>query len=71
MDYLRPQSTGDEMILGANPLAQYLSQKAEIDEAIARVLNKGWYILGEEVKLFEEEFARYIGVLHGIGVAAD
>jgi dTDP-4-amino-4,6-dideoxygalactose transaminase len=70
MDYLRPQSTGNEMILGANPLAQYISQKAEIDEAIARVLNKGWYILGEEVKLFEEEFARYIGVLYGIGVGS-
>lgn len=70
MDYLRPRSTGDEMILGANPLAQYISQKAEIDQAIAKVLKKGWYILGEEVKLFEEEFARYIGVLHGIGVGS-
>ena len=34
------------------------------------MLNKGWYILGEEVKSFEEEFARYIGVLHGIGVGS-
>ncbi len=58
------------MIPGANPRAQYLSQKFEIDEAIARVLNKGWYILGEEVRLFEEEFSSYIGVLHGIGVGS-
>jgi dTDP-4-amino-4,6-dideoxygalactose transaminase len=58
------------MILAANPRAQYLSQKAEIDAAIARVLNKGWYVLGEEVKLFEEEFSEYIGVLHGIGVGS-
>jgi dTDP-4-amino-4,6-dideoxygalactose transaminase len=70
MDFFCPQSTGNAMILAANPLAQYLSQKAEIDAAMARVLNKGWYILGEEVKLFEEEFSRYIGVLHGIGVGS-
>ena len=70
MDYFRPPSAGAGMILSANPLAQYLSQKAEIDEAIARVLNTGWYILGEEVKSFEEEFSRYIGMSHGIGVGS-
>jgi dTDP-4-amino-4,6-dideoxygalactose transaminase len=33
------------------------------------VLAGGWYILGEEVAAFEREFAAYIGVRHGIGVA--
>lgn len=31
--------------------------------------DKGWYILGEQVKLFEQEFANFIGVKHCIGVA--
>jgi dTDP-4-amino-4,6-dideoxygalactose transaminase len=56
------------MILCSNPLAQYQACKAEIDAAIQRVLDKGWYILGEETRLFEAEFAAYIGVSHGIGV---
>jgi len=56
------------MILCSNPKAQYLAHKAEIDAAIASVLEKGWYILGEEVQAFEEEFSNYIGVHHAIGV---
>lgn len=58
------------MILCGNPLLQYISHKTEIDEAISRVLEKGWYILGEEVKAFEEEFAQYIGVSYGVGVSS-
>ena len=58
------------MILCSNPRAQYQAHKAEIDAAILRVLDKGWYILGEEVKTFETEFAAYIGVAHGIGVGS-
>ncbi|MEH6908131.1 DegT/DnrJ/EryC1/StrS family aminotransferase, partial [Neobacillus drentensis] len=41
----------------------------EIKVAMERVLNSGWYILGNEVKAFEEEFATYCGVKHCIGVA--
>ena len=37
------------MILCANPRLQYLARKGEIDRAISRVLERGWYILGEEV----------------------
>jgi len=55
-------------ILQANPHASYLAYKHEIDEAIQRVLNSGWYILGKEVSTFEEEFAAFIGVPHAIGV---
>ncbi len=40
----------------------------EIRDAISRVLDKGWYILGDEVQAFEHEFARYCGVKHCIGV---
>jgi dTDP-4-amino-4,6-dideoxygalactose transaminase len=36
--------------------------------AAARVIDSGWYVLGEEVAAFEREFAAYCGVRHGIGV---
>lgn len=70
MDSLRAKGAGAIMILCSNPLPQYQSHKKEIDQAIARVLDKGWYILGEEVKSFEREFASWIGVAHGIGVGS-
>jgi dTDP-3-amino-3,4,6-trideoxy-alpha-D-glucose transaminase len=41
----------------------------EIETAIHRVLDRGWYILGPEVEAFEAAFARYHGVSHAIGVA--
>lgn len=56
-------------ILCADPKAQYLAHADEIQAAISRVLESGWYILGKEVSAFEAEFASYIGVAHGIGVA--
>jgi len=56
------------MIRCANPLEQYNSYKSEIDTAISNVLNQGNYILGDEVKSFEQEFSNYIGVDYGIGV---
>lgn len=40
-----------------------------ISEAIKRVIRKGWYILGEEVEAFEQEYAEFIGTKHCIGVA--
>lgn len=58
------------MIACCNPKAQYESHKAAIDAAIARVLRSGRYILGGEVEAFEAEFARYIGVAHGVGVGS-
>src|SRR5436189_3801802 len=42
----------------------------EIDAAIARVLDRGWYILGEEGAEFETEFAAYCGSEHAVGVAS-
>ena len=41
--------------------AAYLELKPEIDAAIARVLDSGWYILGPEVEAFEVEWAEYCG----------
>lgn len=41
----------------------------QIREAINRVIDSGWYILGEEVEKFEKNFADYCGVKHCIGVA--
>lgn len=42
--------------------------KEELEAAYQRVIESGWYILGEEVKAFEQEFAAYIGARHCIGV---
>ena len=49
--------------------AAYLELKPEIDAAIARVLDSGWYILGPEVDAFEAEYAAYCEAQHAIGVA--
>ncbi len=49
---------------------EYSSQKKEIDQAVQRVLESGWFILGNETKLFEEEFAKYIGTKYCVGVAS-
>jgi dTDP-4-amino-4,6-dideoxygalactose transaminase len=53
----------------ACPGASYIAYKQEIDDAISRVLSKGWYILGQETIAFEEEFAGFIGVRYASGVA--
>lgn len=58
------------MIMFSNPKAQYLSYKSEIDSAIMSVLDSGFYILGDEVRSFEKEFAEYIGVSYGVGVGS-
>jgi dTDP-4-amino-4,6-dideoxygalactose transaminase len=49
--------------------AQYDSIKAEIDAAIASVINETAFIGGPRVKAFEDAFARYCGVDHCVGVA--
>lgn len=43
--------------------------RQEIESAVQRVLNSGWYILGPEVEAFEQEFATYHGLDHAIAVA--
>jgi dTDP-4-amino-4,6-dideoxygalactose transaminase len=53
-----------------DPKAAYTARRADIDAAIARVLQSGRYILGEEVAGFEREFAGYIGRQYCLGVAS-
>ena len=49
--------------------APHVELRPEIDAAIARVLDSGWYILGPEVEAFEAEFAGYCQADHAIGLA--
>lgn len=51
-----------------NVKASYLELKKDLDKAYKRVMNSGWYILGEEVDHFEKDFAKYIGVKFCVGV---
>ena len=41
----------------------------ELKEACSRVIDSGWYIMGNELHCFEKEFASYCGAKHCIGVA--
>lgn len=41
----------------------------EINAAVSRVVNSGWYLQGEENKRFEENYAKFIGTKHAIGCA--
>ena len=49
--------------------ASYRELKSEIDTAIQRVLDSGWYILGPEVEAFEAEWAQYCEAAHSVGLA--
>lgn len=46
----------------------YLADAADIDTAVSRVVQSGWYALGPEVEAFEAEFAQYCGVDRAIGL---
>jgi dTDP-4-amino-4,6-dideoxygalactose transaminase len=50
----------------ANSNSAYFS---ELEAAASRVIRGGWYVLGQEVSAFEQEFAQYVGAKHCIGVA--
>jgi len=45
------------------------AHEAALRSAVERVIESGWYVLGEETSRFEAEFAAYCGVHHCIGVA--
>jgi len=49
---------------------QFDNYRAEIQAAIGRVLERGWFILGEEVEQFEKEFAEYLGCEYAVGCAS-
>src|SRR4029434_456962 len=44
------------MILPANPAANYLAHRDEIDQAIRRALAGGMYIIGQDARKFKERF---------------
>jgi dTDP-4-amino-4,6-dideoxygalactose transaminase len=44
--------------------------RPELDAAIARVLDSGWFLLGREGEQFEQEFADWVGAPHAVGCAS-
>jgi dTDP-4-amino-4,6-dideoxygalactose transaminase len=46
-----------------------MQYQAEVEQTLLRVFRNGWYLLGNEVKTFEENLSNYIGVPNAIGVA--
>jgi dTDP-4-amino-4,6-dideoxygalactose transaminase len=43
--------------------------KAELREAVGRVMDSGWYLKGEQAQRFERNYAAYIGTKYCVGVA--
>jgi dTDP-3-amino-3,4,6-trideoxy-alpha-D-glucose transaminase len=54
----------------ADPKQRLFEARDDIRRAVDRVLDRGLYILGEEVAAFEAEFASYVGVEHAVGVSS-
>lgn len=49
--------------------AQQNKIRSELDAAISKVLDHGHYIMGPEVKIFEEDLSNYVGVKHSLSCA--
>lgn len=60
------QATGGLKI--ADPFANYMSYRDEIDAAISEAISTRQYVLGPVVERFEHNFAAYVGVSHGVAV---
>jgi len=69
MQHITGTAKSDELIPVANPKAEFTSLRTQIQEAIQAVLESGRYILGEQVKSFEREFAEFLRVDNCVGVA--
>jgi len=52
----------------ADLVSQYGAIQDEIEDVVTKTLRSGSYILGENVRAFETEFARYCGVDYAIGL---
>jgi dTDP-4-amino-4,6-dideoxygalactose transaminase len=61
---------GPAPIPQTDPKAAYLAHREAIDAAIRGVMESGSYVLGEELRAFEREFAAYLGVPYAVGVAS-
>ncbi len=51
-------------------VTQYKQLQPEMDEAIQRVLDSGYFIMGPELKSLEQEVAEYLNVKHAVGCAS-
>jgi len=49
---------------------QHLAIQQELETVALETLRSGWYVLGENVRAFEAEFAAYCGVRYGLGVGS-
>lgn len=65
---ISPALKGHSLVRFVDLTAQSAELKAEILTVIGRVIDRGDFILGEEVRLFEEEFAAYCGGTECVGV---
>ncbi len=59
----------DNNIPAINLRRQHQNLKKELDPVIQDVLASGWYLLGQRLEQFEQNFAQYIGVKFCVGVA--
>lgn len=50
--------------------ATYEELRTQIDNAIAEVLDSGWFLLGSQLEAFESEFADYVETEHAVGVGS-
>lgn len=66
----RGLSSSIPVVIALNDLKRELAPlRADLDAAVARVLDSGWFALGEELDHFEREFADFLGGGHVAGVA--
>ena len=64
-----PPTSDRPLIPVCDLAAQFHAHEADLRAAIDRVLQRGWFILGEELASFEREFAEFARAEHAIGVA--
>ena len=57
-------------IMPNNLERQFSLHASEYEAKALEVLRSGWYILGNEVKSFEQEWADYIGTKYCVGLAS-
>ena len=67
LDRYRTRLADYPLIPQANPGAGYRALKEEIDQAVGRALSSGWYVLGNDLRAFEVEFAAWLGVPWVVG----
>ena len=62
-----PKETSDKIPF-LDLKSPHLNIRPQLEQAFDRVINSGWYILGNEVKQFESEFSDYCETEHCVGV---